>query len=169
MRFPSLTVISVLLITFVFAIPAPDKYIHYKDPSCSAVRSRACLLIPYCANHRKLGDLFTNRGSLKSRGAPEPETLDLNLTDALSPSSPWFPTTRNSDIIWKRTLSSPCGILSCYTDREVSEELSLVVGILYDLIIDYPYDGATGGKIQTFFPLPTSPSNLLNRSPSNFG
>ena len=165
MRFTSLTALSVLLITFVLAIPAPDKYIHFKDPDCNAVNARACLLVPYCKNHRERGDLFTARGYLKSRGGPEPENLDLNLTDALSPSLPAFLPTKELGFIGRRARSTQCGVLAANSD--ISDPVgTLVPKVLYDLILDYPYDGATGGKSSLFIFLPTSSSpNLLNLSP----
>lgn len=154
MHFTSLTILSVLSITFVLAIPAPDKHTHFKDPVCPVIHSRPCLLIPYCDYHLKRGDLFTTRGYLRSRGeSPEPKNLDMNLTDALTPSSSSIFKTRKSDVIWKRARSSLCGVLSCYTDRQVSDQyISLDPGMLYDVITDYPYSGATGGKSPDSFP-----------------
>ena len=153
MRFTSPTLLFVFLIAFALAIPAPDKYKHFKDPGCPALLASACIFTKYCNDHLKKGDLFTSHnGELKIRDAPEPENLDFNLTDALSPSLPLPFTTRELDVNWKRTpLSVHCGTLSCVVNREMSERLNLIAGVLYDLIVDYPYDGATGGKSRLFF------------------
>ena len=164
MRFTSPAFLSVFLITFVLAIPAPDKYIHHYEPGCPVVGAKACLLTDYCQYHRDRGDLFTTRnGELKSRDAPETENSDLNLKDALSLSS--F-TMRELAVKWKRTIiakSVQCGTLSCVANREMSEPFSgLIAGRLYDLIVDYPYNGATGGKSGLFFPC------LLRPQSSNF-
>ena len=138
MRFTSLTLLSVFLITFVSAIPAADKYKHFSSPGCPTGPARSCHLLSYCQTHRDRGDIFTTRGYLKSRDAPEPENLDLNLTNALSPSLPSFFTTR--DVIRVQQ----CGLLSSVASREVSYRFrNLVIGMRYDLTIDYPYDGAT--------------------------
>lgn len=140
MPFISLTVISVLLIALVLATLAPDKFIHFKDPGCTVVRSRSCRLVPYCENHRQRGDIFTPGGYFKSRGASEPENSDSYLTDTLLPSLPSVITTRIFDVIRKRAGSSLCGVLSCVNERQVSDHsIRLVAGVFYDLVIDYPY------------------------------
>ena len=141
MFFTSPTLLFVSLIAFVSAIPAPDEYKHFKDPGCPSVGASACLLLDYCNGHLKKGDLNTSRnGILKSRDAPEPDILNFNLTDAsISPSLPLPFTTRELDVNWKRTpLSAYCGLLSCIVNKEVSDRFTLVGGVFYDLIVDYP-------------------------------
>ena len=154
MCFTSPTLLFVFLIAFVSAISAPDRYIHYKDPGCHGVGASSCFLLDYCNLHLKKGDLFTSRnGILKGRDAPESEILDFNLTDALiSPSLPLPSTTRELDVNWKRTnpLSVCCGTLSCVINDEVSDRFTLLGGVMYDVIFDYPYYGATGGKSRLF-------------------
>ena len=168
MRFTSPTLLSVFFITFVSAIPAPDKYQHRYEPDCPVLRSTACLLVDWCQHHRDRGDLFTTpNNELKSRDVPETQYSDLNLTDALSPLS--F-ATRELDVNLKRAnlaKSVQCGTLSCVANREVSEMFAtLIPGQIYDVIIDYPYNGATGGKPWLLFFLPISPSTfeILSRS-----
>ena len=140
MRFTSPTLLSVFVITFVSAIPAPDKYKHFKDPGCPSVGASSCLLVDYCNHHRKLGDLFTSRGPyLKRRDAHKPGILGFNLTDALSPSLPSSFTTRELDINRKRAgHSTQCGPLSNVIGNDISDQITtLVAGVLYDFIIDY--------------------------------
>ena len=164
MRFTSPTLLSVFLITFVSAIPAPDKYKHFKDPGCPGIGARACIFVDYCNLHRKLGDLFTSRGgNLKSRDAPEPENLDFNLTDSLSPSLPLSFITRELNVNWKRAGAFvACGLLSSVNSKDISDRFGLIAGLFYDVVIDYPYDGATGGKSRLFFLLTTLLSILCN-------
>lgn len=158
MRFTSLTLLSVVFITLVLAVPTPDKYNHFKNPGCPGVGTSSCLLLDYCNHHRKLGDLFTSRnGNFKSRDAPGLGNSDFNLTNPLSPSLPSFFKTRKLHIKWKRTSHSvECGVLSCIINNEVSDWFStLVAKVLYDLIIDYPYHGATRSKSRLLLLLPT--------------
>ena len=50
-------------------------------------------------------------------------------------------------------------LVSDYIWVEISNEFtSLVAGVLFDLVIDYPYNGATGGKCRLSFFLPIWPS-----------
>ena len=56
----------------------------------------------------------------------------------------------------KRALVIQCGVLSCVINHEVSNRFKkLVAGVHYDLVTDYPYKGATGGKSRLFLFQPT--------------
>lgn len=168
----SLTLLSVvyffflffIIITFVSAIPAPDNYIHFKPPAAQTL-AQAHAFISGCADIIANADLFSEQ-HFKSRDAPPgPEKLDFNLTDASSPPSlPSFlttttTTTRELDVLSKRTMGVKCGVLSSNPHRDVSSLFTdFVAGALYDLIIDYPYNGATGGKSRLVpFSCPTFP------------
>lgn len=165
MRSTSLALLSIFLITFVLAIPAPDKYVHFQaPPRCPNNCAVSCLRVPYCKIHRDKGDLFS-ANSLNPRDAPKSENLDVNLTDALTPSLPSSFTTRGLNVLSKRMVVIQCGVLSCPLNQEVSLRFTnLVAGIVYDLITDYPYNGATGGK--ETFPFPAYFAlNLFNLRP----
>lgn len=114
MRFTSLALLSVFLITFVLASrPVPDPYSHFKDPGCHSPGAYSCLLVDYCKRHRKQKNLYQTPDELKSRNAPEPEILDFNLTDASSPSLPWSFTKREPNVKFKRQpISIQCGIVA---------------------------------------------------------
>lgn len=143
--------LSVLLITLVSAIPAaaPDKYIHFNaPPGCPNTRAISCLRLRYCKEHRDRGDLFTTKYLSRRDDVPELENLDFSLTDgASSSSSTTTTTTRGYNLFSKRWVLYHCGILSTPSSRDASIPINdLVAGALYDFIVDYPYDGATGGK-----------------------
>lgn len=174
MRFTSPTLLFVVFlpnIPFVSAIPttSPDKNKHSKAPGCPALKSTAYIFTKYYNDHLKKGDLFTSRKGiplLKSRDSPEPENRNFNLTKyallSLSSDLPLpLPLTRKGgeELGVKSKRTPPvvyCGTLSCIINREVSEPFGLIAGVYYDVIVDYPYVGATGGKKkkpppQTFF------------------
>lgn len=131
--------VSVLLISFVLAIPASSEtYKNFKDPGCHTIGATACRFVIYCKNRSRRGDLFTTRGYLKGRGAPKPENnLNLNLIDALSPSLTTLLSRQELGLIGKRASSSVCGVLS--RDHEISDTIgNLVPGMYYDLIVRLP-------------------------------
>lgn len=140
MRFSGQIIFFVFPNILVLAIP--DRYIHFSDPGCPQLGTGDCNDVPYCQHHREQGDLFTNPSTyLESRNVPEPENPELNLTDI---------TPRLLDVNSKRELiaqSVQCGTLSDANQREASDQFtSLSTKVTYDLIIDYPYNDATGGK-----------------------
>lgn len=144
---------SVLFIPFflsISAIPVPDDYVHFSDPGCPAISTLSCNEVDYCQRHQAKGDLLTAKIIKRRDDILETKIMDLNPED-VSLSS--IVTTREPNISWKRRdrLNQPhtvvCGLLSAATRQVASEKFfNLYAGTIYDLVVDYPYDGATGGK-----------------------
>lgn len=78
MRSSSRILLSVFLITFVSAIPAPDKYKHFKSSGYPNIGATACLLVPYCKYHIERGDFFSAK-YLNRRDGPESEKENLDF------------------------------------------------------------------------------------------
>lgn len=140
---PFTALYSVFNFIFVSAIPAADDFIHYNDPGCPLVNASSCNDFPWCKRHRHDPDLFDERvGFLNPRDIPEPEDPDLDLK-----------VTREHDVNRKRANNShytrhsvQCGTLASVTNDVSAQFQILRPWRLYDLIVDYPYDGATGGN-----------------------
>lgn len=128
-----------LVFLSIFVSAAAKKFIHFFDPFCSLLAAGDCNDIYYCQDHRDKGDLFTTSDRIVGKRD-------------LSSSSTFI--TKPLNVNEKRSLwvkPTQCGALSGFNQREFSNQFTNLVPLVeYDLITDYPYDGATGGKIQIF-------------------
>lgn len=132
---------------------AADDYFHYNDPDCPLLSAGDCSDLPYCQKHRSIGNLFTSRSGI------------LKVRDFESPSE--F-TTQQSNIPKKRSIKSiHCGVLSEETQSQVSSHIiNLIPGSCYDIVTDYPYNGAEGGdNLDPLFSFPFPPP-LFSSKPS---